>query len=306
VKLSDPTHGLKGTDLEQVHLHGDGLADLRAFWDESARVDAVKAIADSADSDTFETSGRIDAERVIPHLTSEAKVLEIGCGTGRIMQHLAPLCHEVHGVDISNEMVELGRRRLADVPNVSFHHGNGYDLSMFPDATFDVAYSWVVFQHMPKSVAYNYLTEVSRILRTDGLFHLQVPNLLREDHFSAFRHFTQPHFVEHPYPMNFYTPSEIVKMLNEARLAVSSLSNDIVVLARKVDPESGEMTDDSQALLDLPQIASIKSRIESMEARNEQLTREVARMRRVYEHPVVRTARRVRQIVVGRRTQPAG
>src|SRR5437870_5396839 len=108
VKLGDPNHGLKETELERVRLTGQSLADYGAFWDESALADTIKAIADSDDAASFETSGVTDAQAILALAPPDAVVLEIGSGVGRIMQHLSGACSEVHGVDISAEMVDRG------------------------------------------------------------------------------------------------------------------------------------------------------------------------------------------------------
>src|SRR5258708_18610184 len=131
MKLSDPTHGLKQTSLEQVSLTGEDLKAYESFWDRSAQVDHIKAIADQDDEQSFERSGANVAAELLPLVGSDARVLEIGCGAGRILQHMAPHCLEAHGADISAEMVALGTKRLKHLPNVHFHHGNGYDLADF-------------------------------------------------------------------------------------------------------------------------------------------------------------------------------
>lgn len=39
-------------------------------------------------------------------------VLEVGCGTGRVVERLARAGHEVHGIDTARPMLEIARRRL--------------------------------------------------------------------------------------------------------------------------------------------------------------------------------------------------
>jgi ubiquinone/menaquinone biosynthesis C-methylase UbiE len=232
-KMTDATRGLLGTDLEGVTLQGQQLGAYRDFWERSAKVDAIRAISDQDDEQSFEVSGRTDANDLAALLSPGSRVLEIGCGTGRVMRHLAPACGRLHGIDISEAMVEQGRERLADLPNVSFEVGNGYDLAPFGDESFDLVYSLYAFQHMPKTTAYNYLVESARVLRPEGLLRFQVPNILRDDHFLAFHHFTQPWFVEHPYPMHYYTPSEIMSLLGHAGFRLEDLDDQMIVLARK-------------------------------------------------------------------------
>lgn len=234
MKLSDASKGLSGALLEQVALEDESLGGYRRFWDEAASVDPIHAIADRDTPESFEVSGRREAGAAWEALPrSDAVVLEIGCGIGRIMQHLAGSYQEVHGIDISSKMVEQGARRLAHLPNVHFHHGNGYDLEPFADESFDLVYSALVFQHMPKTIAYNYLLEAKRVLRPGGLLSFQVPNLLDNAQFLQFNHFVQPWFVEHPYPMYFWTPVEVVQLLTKAELWIEALDETMVVLARK-------------------------------------------------------------------------
>jgi hypothetical protein len=146
-------------------------------------------------------------------------------------------------------------------------------------------------------VAYNYLTEARRVLKPGGKVLLQVPNILRPDHFNAFRHFSQPYFVEYPYPMNFYTPHEILTMLTEAGLPVDHVDDRIVVVAHR--PAAGE---DARVyewglLTMLPEVAPLRDRIKDLEGQLGQARRDIATMRRVYDHPMVRAARRVRRTV---------
>jgi ubiquinone/menaquinone biosynthesis C-methylase UbiE len=233
MRLTDPTHGLKHTALEALALEGETLDAHRDFWDRSADVDSLTAIVADGDERSYTSSGRAEAEALRRFLGPDATVLDVGCGTGRVMEHLAPWCRQVHGIDISQRMVQRGRQRLRHLANVRFHHGNGYDLAGFPDQSLDVVYSIVALQHMPRTVAYNYLLESYRVLRQGGVLWAYVPNLLRDDGFAAFHHFSQPWFVAHPYPMNFYTPQEISRLLVAAGFWLENLSDEMRAEARK-------------------------------------------------------------------------
>ena len=52
------------------------------------------------------------------------RVLEIGCGAGRMTRALAG----IFGVNVSGEMIARGRQLLAGVPNVHLHRNSGVDL----------------------------------------------------------------------------------------------------------------------------------------------------------------------------------
>jgi ubiquinone/menaquinone biosynthesis C-methylase UbiE len=295
VKLSDPTKGLSGGALERLWLEEESLGGYRKFWEQAAVVDAVHAIADQETATSFEVSGTTDADalwEVLPD--SEAVVLEIGCGIGRVMQHLAGRYREVRGIDISAEMVTQGRRRLGHLPNLHFHHGNGYDLEPFADVSFDLVYSGFAFQHMPKTVAYNYFLETRRVLRPGGLFSFQLPNLLRETHFAQFNHFAQPWFVQHPYPMCFWTPVEVVWLLSRAGLWVEALDEQMVVLARKTQAP-GAVAEQFQASID-SELAGLTSsgRIAELDRQVMELERQLDRFRR---HPIIRLALAARRAI---------
>jgi SAM-dependent methyltransferase len=285
MKLTDTTNGLKQTPIEAVSLTGETLADHRDFWNRSADADSLRAIVADGDDRSYQSSGRTEAEAIRRFLGPDTRVLDIGCGTGRVMEHLAPWCREVHGIDISERMVAGGRERLAHLPNVQFHHNNGYDLTGFEDGSFDVVYSIVALQHMPRTVAYNYLLESNRVLTEDGVLWCYVPNLLRDDALAAFHHLSQPWFMSHPYPMNFYTPQEIARVVVAAGFWLAALNDEMRVEARKTG--GAGVSEQAQALVGLHD-----GRMQRLAERNAELERTLAEIR---SQPLVRLAASVRR-----------
>jgi len=290
MKLSDADHWEPETALARLALAGQDLASHRAFWDRAAEVDAIRSIADQESDQSFESSGVVDAEAVRPFLPADGAFLEIGCGIGRVLQHLASMCREVHGLDISAEMIKRGEERLRHLPNVHLWHGNGYDLEPFGDERFDVVYCGFVFQHLPKTTVYNYLLETYRVLKPEGVFRFQVPNILQNDQFHAFTHFAQPYFVHHPYPMHFYTSVEIVQLTTKAGFWVEELTSDIVVRARKREQagvasaiaEGGNLS----LLLEGDNLFRLQERDRQLRERNRLLEE---RLERILRNPVMRT-----------------
>jgi ubiquinone/menaquinone biosynthesis C-methylase UbiE len=106
---------------------------------------------------------------------SRMRVLEIGCGVGRMTRALAALFGEVHAVDISAEMIALAKQNLSDLQNVFLYKNNGVDLSELPDRSYDFAFSFIVFQHIPvPAIIENYVREVHRCLKPGAVFKFQV------------------------------------------------------------------------------------------------------------------------------------
>jgi ubiquinone/menaquinone biosynthesis C-methylase UbiE len=165
----------------------DVTGKMRAEWDERARENARHYVATGKvewnDEEYFE-SGRENVRREI--LTDminicqgkdpkQMKVLEIGCGSGRITNALSEIFGEVYAVDISGEMIRQAAESLKDRPNAHVFQNSGSDLSVLGDIQVDFAFSFIVFQHIPsREVIQNYVREVHRILRPGGLFKFQV------------------------------------------------------------------------------------------------------------------------------------
>jgi ubiquinone/menaquinone biosynthesis C-methylase UbiE len=105
----------------------------------------------------------------------QMKVFELGCGAGRLTRALAKIFGEVHGVDISPEMIRQAHEALRDFPNAHVQLNSGSDLSHLRDATFDFAYCVSVFHHIPRyQLIERYMREVNRILRPGCLFKFEV------------------------------------------------------------------------------------------------------------------------------------
>ena len=160
---------------------------MRAEWDKRARENARYYIATAQpewSDDEFFESGRENVRREI--LTDminicqgkdpkQMRVLEIGCGAGRVTRALSLVFGEVCGVDISGEMVRQATEALKPYPNAHVFQNSGKDLAVLGDVVFDFAFSSIVFQHIPsRDVIENYMREVHRLLRPGGLFKFQV------------------------------------------------------------------------------------------------------------------------------------
>src|SRR5258705_647584 len=66
------------------------------------------------------------------HDPSSMRIVEIGCGAGRLTKALAALFGEVHAVDVSAEMIRLASEEVGALPNVRLYVNNGADLSALP------------------------------------------------------------------------------------------------------------------------------------------------------------------------------
>lgn len=102
-------------------------------------------------------------------LVPEARVLEVGCGTCRDTIHLARRAGLVYATDLSREMIEVGRGRLAEagVPEARVRLFVADALALpCPDDFFDAAYHFGalnVFSDRRRALA-----ELARVVRPGG------------------------------------------------------------------------------------------------------------------------------------------
>jgi ubiquinone/menaquinone biosynthesis C-methylase UbiE len=110
------------------------------------------------------------------------RILEIGCGIGRMTRELANIFGEVYATDVSAEMIKQARTRLEDWTNVHLYETNGLDLAELPSGHFDLVFSAYVFQHVPSAeVIRANLTEAYRVLKPGGVLKFQTNGITAFD-----------------------------------------------------------------------------------------------------------------------------
>lgn len=101
-------------------------------------------------------------------LTTGERVLDIGAGPGLLAHDIAAVVGPeglVCGIDASEAMVAMSRRRCADQPWTEFRTADATKLP-FADGIFDAAASTQVYEYVPNVPAA--LTELYRVLRRGG------------------------------------------------------------------------------------------------------------------------------------------
>jgi SAM-dependent methyltransferase len=105
-----------------------------------------------------------------------ALALEYGCGPGRMMLRLAPRFGRIDGIDISQEVIDVARRRcaaLASPPRLLLT--DGQTVPTGTEESYDVAYSVICLQHIcVYSVRVQILEGLFRALKPGGLLTFQM------------------------------------------------------------------------------------------------------------------------------------
>lgn len=96
------------------------------------------------------------------------KILDFGCGNGRLLELFSNKNIDYFGVDISQKLIDSAKNKYAG-NNITFSKINPSQSSLaFTDNFFNSVYSIAVFHHFPKEHAEKMAQELFRIIKPDG------------------------------------------------------------------------------------------------------------------------------------------
>lgn len=183
------------------------------------------------------------AAAIVQRVGTGKALLEVGCGTGLILERVAKFAQRAEGVDVSPGMVEHARRRGLDVRVA--------DATSLPyaDAVFDVAFSFKVLAHVPRFD--EALDEMLRVVRPGGHIVFDIYNR-RSLRYAMKRLFgpkpTSRRFAEDAILTRFLTASEM-----NPRLPANT---------RLVSRSGIRIATPHAALLELPALGAVWQRLE--------------------------------------------
>jgi len=122
-------------------------------------------------------------------------ILDLGCGTGLLFQHVAKSAKLVTGTDISSKILQEAKKRSKQLHNVVVIRADA-DYTPFQNQTFDQVFAITLLQNMPNPV--KTLREIKRVGKPQST--IVVSGLKKK--------FTQERFID---------------LLNKAGLKISTL-----------------------------------------------------------------------------------
>jgi len=103
-------------------------------------------------------------------LKKEAKILEIGAGTGRYSLALAKMGYDVTAVDLTPKHVEIMKSKSKRLKNFRCMVADALDLSMFEDKSFDMVLNFGPMYHLFNKKDKNQaIKETLRVAKTNGI-----------------------------------------------------------------------------------------------------------------------------------------
>jgi 2-polyprenyl-3-methyl-5-hydroxy-6-metoxy-1,4-benzoquinol methylase len=132
----------------------------------------IEHVAGSPDVGWFLSGGRLGAETIVETLQrhgrriEQCKILDFGCGCGRVTRYWAHLTATINGCDVSPDAVEWCRE------NLRFGRFDVNELSpplAYTDGQFDLVYALSVLTHLPEDLQQSWTREFSRLVAPGGL-----------------------------------------------------------------------------------------------------------------------------------------
>jgi ubiquinone/menaquinone biosynthesis C-methylase UbiE len=156
----------------------NALAELDPLWTILSEPEKKFGKWDAAE---FFNTGNPEAQRVLEMCKSNAvdvsfgRMLDFGCGVGRMTRAFSAYFQGCVGVDVSEKMIILAKQYNSQVPHCEFIASEAARLPV-PDATFDFVFTVLVLQHLPTRASIrNYISEFIRVAKDGGVIAFQLP-----------------------------------------------------------------------------------------------------------------------------------
>ena len=175
-----------------------------------------------------------NGHRLLEEITkyhTRGKILDVGAGTGCYLKAAKEEGWEEFGVELSSFATEFARKKFG----LEIFNGKLED-AIFPDDFFDVVIMVHTIEHLPDPA--NFLREIHRILKKDGIIYLSTPNF---DSFNA-RRFKEKWWALQPeYHLYFFSPKTLRAMLKKCNFKII-----------KIDTSNPIMTTESLRKIGIP------------------------------------------------------
>lgn len=140
------------TDYKKIK----GYYDEYGSWYDDERIEGYYAFINE-----------IEVDEIRKHSVNK-KTLEIGCGTGIILNQVSKFTKESWGIDLSSGMLEAAKKK-----GLKVKEANATKLP-FKDNTFDVTYSFKVLAHIPEIDTV--IDEAIRVTKPEGVIIFEYYN----------------------------------------------------------------------------------------------------------------------------------
>jgi ubiquinone/menaquinone biosynthesis C-methylase UbiE len=175
-------------------LHYDPAGSSAEYYDTFFSEIDVANFADQTDPRRTLRASVLE-HAVTSRVSPNARVLDVGCGTGDNLRIFADRGLELHGIEYASVSAAHAVRLLG--PRADVRTGSATTLP-YPNAHFDAVICIEVLEHVQDDVAA--MQEIARVLKPSGVLVFTVPYRRYFDHYlktmGHFRHYTRASAVE--------------------------------------------------------------------------------------------------------------
>lgn len=140
-------------------------------------------------------------------------ILDVGCAIGSFTNYIALKGYEVDGIDISNKMIEIARRKVS---NVNFYIMDMLDLKLTKKYNGIMGINSLI--HIEKKHMLALIKNLSSLLKDDGILFL----IMQEG--NGEKYVTEPLDISITNEfVNYYQTSELETLFKEAKLEIISM-----------------------------------------------------------------------------------
>jgi ubiquinone/menaquinone biosynthesis C-methylase UbiE len=132
----------------ETNIHNADEGTVAGFGDEWTRYDQSE-LSEAERTELFEQYFAVFPWEQLP---PDAEGFDLGSGSGRWAQCVAPRVGTLHCVDASKEALNVARKNLAKADNCRFHHASVEAIPL-EDNSMDFGYSLGVLHHVPDTLA---------------------------------------------------------------------------------------------------------------------------------------------------------
>ncbi|RFO95132.1 hypothetical protein DIC66_20095 [Rhodoferax lacus] len=110
-----------------------------------------------------------EISRTRNHFSNKSRVLEVGFGNGGFLSFCRQNGWDVYGTEVNESLVKIASRD-------GFKVVHSENLSSFEESYFDLVVAFDVLEHINQDQLSNFLLEIKRVLKNDGIFLARFPN----------------------------------------------------------------------------------------------------------------------------------
>ena len=232
----------KLNDAEKIQLTVDGYNRTAEDWDKTRQNFWPEIIAEIKKYIRNKTNiipeempqGKEEFEE------NKIKILDLGCGNGRLIKELTDLNIDYVGVDPSHELINIARHKY---PEYNLHCYDGVGLYDYSDESFDHVISIAVLHHLPPSNVIAWLKEANRVTKKNTISIFTTWNLSEsnydlnqnKDAIIGFVHHKNTRYV------HYYDYKEIKEVFEKSGYSVlevkeikreSGMSNTVIIVRK--------------------------------------------------------------------------